>query len=97
MARQNQTVFEFIRSREVQAILTALGVIVLLANLWLVNKLSPLAASIDSLEARADRADQELIELVPRKELELTIEPMKEDLVEIKSDVKEIKAILRGN
>lgn len=99
MARKNdtQTVFEFIRSREVQAILTALGVIVLMANLWLVSKLSPLAASIDALIIRADHTDQELIELVPRNELELTIEPLKEDVTEIKTDVKEIKAILGGH
>jgi hypothetical protein len=97
MAKNNtQTIFEFIRSREVQAILTALGVIVLMANLWLVSKLSPLTASIDALTARADHTDNKIVEFIPRRELELTIDPLKEDIGEIKSDVKEIKAILSG-
>lgn len=85
---KSQTIFQFIESRQVQALVTATGILVLLANVWLASKLAPLAASIDSLEARADHSDSTLINFVPRSELIAIIEPIREDVAEIKQDIK---------
>lgn len=91
---KNQTIFQFIESRQVQALITALGLFALMGNIWIASKLAPLASDIDSLEARAESTDASLIRFVPREELNATFEPIKEDLKEIKSDVKDIRQLL---
>lgn len=67
------------------------GLLVALLNLYLVAKLSPLATAIDSLEARADHTDSTIITFIPRAELEALIVPIREDVVEMKTDIKDIK------
>lgn len=89
-----QTLFEFIQSPQVTALVSAMGLLVLFANVWLVAKLAPLAASINRLEIRADSTDSALIQFIPRGEVELNLTPIREDISEIKSDVKEIKAAI---
>lgn len=91
MTDDRQTIFEFIQSPQVQAIITGLGLLVLMANLWLATKLSPLAVSINNLEARADHTDQSLLTFTPKGELEALINPLREDVIEIKVDIREIK------
>lgn len=91
---KNQTLFQFIQSNQVQAIITATGLLGVIFNFYLVSKLAPIASSIDSLEARADHTDAELIEFVPRAELEATFRPIQEDIQEIKQDVRDIKNLL---
>lgn len=90
----NQTIFQFIESRQVQALITGLGLFALIGNIWIASKLAPLANSIDTLRARADHTESEILEFIPRAELEATLNPIKEDVREIKSDVKEIRQLL---
>lgn len=87
----NQTIFDFITSNQVQAIITAAGLLGVIFNIYLVGKLAPLASSINTLEARANHTDQELIEFIPRSELEANFNPIKEDIRDIKQDIKDIK------
>lgn len=93
---KRQTIFEFIQSTQVQAIITLFGLLVVILNLYIASRLSPLVVSINSLEARADSTDSSLLEFVPRRELELTFHPIQEDISEIKQDVKEIKNLLNA-
>lgn len=88
---ERQTIFEFIQSPQVTAIISAMGLLVLLANLWIVSKLAPLATSIHTLEARADHTDQSLLTFTPKGELEALINPIREDVAEIKTDLRDIK------
>lgn len=88
---KTQTFFDFFNSPQVVALITAGGLLVALLNLYLVAKLSPLATAINSLEARADHTDSTIITFIPRAELEALIVPIREDVVEMKTDIKDIK------
>lgn len=86
-----QTIFQFLTSTQTQAIITGTGVLVVLLNLYIAARLTPLVNSINSLEARADHTETSLINFVPKSELLLIVNPITEDLSEIKQDVKDIK------
>ena len=91
---KSQTVFEFFLSKQVQAIITASGLLAVIFNLYLVSKLSPLASAIDALNVRANHLDTTVTQYVPRNELATQFESIKEDVKEIKEDIRDIKNIL---
>lgn len=91
MTNEKQTIFQFLTSTQTQAILTGAGILVVLLNLYIASRLSPLVVSINTLETRANNTETSLINFVPKSELLLMLDPITQDLGEIRQDVKDIK------
>lgn len=88
----NESTKNFFRENGLQITLQVVGVVVLLLNLWLASKLSPLAQDITSvnvrvsaLEERIPASNQDHTDIQVIKEQVLNIRQTAED---IRSDVK---------
>lgn len=83
------------RDRPYQYIMQIIGLLVVVINLWLGSKLAPLAQNIEhiatrvsAIEKRNERVDPLVTEYIKSQK---DIEVMKEDIQEIRGDLKELK------
>lgn len=87
----NETVRSFIKENGLQIALQIATCFVFLLNLFLTTKLAPLAQNIDSIVTRVSALEQK----VPARDQDHTdIAVIKEQVSDMRSDVKDIKRIL---
>lgn len=68
-----QTLFEFFNSKEVQALVAVAGLLMVIFNLIIASRISPLANSISLVNqavARLEKADEQF---VPRAEIDASV------------------------
>ena len=96
MSRMN--IKKIITDNIVVIILQAMGLIVLIGNVWIATKISPLAISINQITSRVsaiEKRNETTDVLIPRfLQLEERDIHLVEDIKEIKSDIKDIKEFL---
>lgn len=72
-------------------IVQVVATVVVIANLYLASKLTPVAQNIDTLASRVNAHDQSLARLDP---IYTDVAVIKENIADIKSDLKDVKNYL---
>ena len=101
-----KTIREFIKTNSLQLTIQAVGVVVLILNLWLATKLAPLAKDIAVLVTRVEanekvdaRQDQTIGDVTTIKQevsdIKTDIGGIKTDITGIRGSVDEINRYLR--
>lgn len=89
----NETLKSFFRENGLQISLQVATAVIFLLNLFLTSKLAPLAQNIDSLVGRVS-ALEERIPTYSQDHTDIAV--IKQQVVEIGGDVKDIKRDIRG-
>ena len=87
------------QNRPLVYLVQAIGLLVIVLNLWLSTKLYPLAQNIELLTSRVSAIEERNVRVEPLVnefiEIKGTIKAMQEDIKEIKADIKYIIELTR--
>ncbi len=80
----------FIQRNALQLTLQAVALLVLVINLWLGSKLAPLAQDLGLIKQTIAGQEMDSLNFVHKDVLAAELAPMKNDIQEIKQDVKQL-------
>lgn len=84
----NEKTSKFIQENALQLMVQAVGVIVLILNLWLASKLAPLAKNLELLTVRVSASEGK----IESYQVDHTdIQVIKEQVIRIRTDIADIK------
>lgn len=89
---------QFLKQANVQTVITLLGVLVVILNLYLASKLTPISEDIRSVAGRVQAIEDYRAQTAPLVERFIISEQklleMQSNIVDIKSDLRDIKSAL---
>lgn len=80
----------FIKKNALQLTLQAVALFVLILNLWLGSQLAPLAQDLILIKQTLAGHEADVVNFVQKDVLAAELQPMKQDIQEIKQDVKSL-------
>lgn len=81
---------KFLQKNALQLTLQAVALFVLILNLWLGSKLAPLAQDLILVKQTIAGHEADVVKFVQKDVLAAELQPMKNDIQEIKTDVKSL-------